>query len=48
MDSDEILMVLLKFKDHPSLNDPTNELYDLHLAALDAEIYFRSEGISIS
>ena len=43
MEASEILEVLIRFKDHPALNDPTIDLYDLHLAALDAIIYLRDE-----
>ena len=38
----EILKVLIRYKDHPLLSDPLNDLYDLHLAARDAEIYLGS------
>ena len=38
----EVLRKLITFKDHPLLIDPLSELYDIHLVALDAEIYLKS------
>ena len=43
MDVKDILDVLIKHKDNPALLNPNSELYDIHLAALDAIIWLNTE-----